>query len=510
MALSIRDIFSPATADEWMAKILDVGQQVQLPVTSWQSGGITRTILRVMSHALGFADYVVSLIAQGGFLDFAAFGTASYTDSTGKTTTSPVTPEGGPGALDALAQSLYRITRLQAGYAGGVLAILNTSGSTYGPFLAGTYHVSNPTTKVGYSSTTSVTIAPSSVAASISGATGVGGGPIVITTSAAHGLSSGDYVVVTGVSGIPTLAGATSWLVQVVTSTSLILVGSVFAGSYAGGGTIYEPTVTTVRADVVGTGGNSLGPSGVAGANTVTQAVTALVGVTVSNPVVYLGQDVETNLALHDRCALKLQSISVDGPHGAYQFFALTAQTFAALMAPPLTLAGSITRVVVVTEPSSGSVYIFVANPAGAPSADDVAVVDAVEQAYATPDGVTSKTLAALNRGIAAVLTVYLPRAYATAATSALCAAALQEYFASLPVGGVSDPSGSYTRIVPRERALGAIFDRLDEAKIPVQNATLTLDGRTADVQLVVSTTLEVAQVAVLSPAAPTVNLVGI
>ena len=89
--------------------------------------------------------------------------------------------------------------------------------------------------------------------ASISGAvTDPGGsGQIQITTASAHGVSNGQKIFISGVTGtveannwsnapgrtVPT--GASFWIANVTSTTTLLLIGSVFTNGYAAGGTIY-------------------------------------------------------------------------------------------------------------------------------------------------------------------------------------------------------------------------------------------------------------------------------
>lgn len=62
--------------------------------------------------------------------------------------------------------------------------------------------------------------------------------PVVITTAAAHGLASGDRVVVTRVGGNGGANGA--WQVTVLSSTTFSLNDSVGSGTYTGGGRVYD------------------------------------------------------------------------------------------------------------------------------------------------------------------------------------------------------------------------------------------------------------------------------
>jgi len=509
----INQLFAPDTQPEWMSTLLTNAAALQLPTTAWQSGGVTRTTLAIFSYALNFLDSSVSLIAQGGFLDFAATGTVTYTtpnaDGTVTTTTVPVTPDpsdptvnptGAPGWLDVLANSVYNVKRIWKTYAGGPLAICNTSASTYGPFAVGGYHVSNPNTKATYSNLEKMSVPPSTAVGTSISAIVSSGGLIRVTTSTIHGRTTGDLVFISG----GPLAG-TAWYITVVDSTKFTLDGSVYAGPYTASGTVYLPTAVLFQADVAGSPSNSLDATGAPATHTVTTPVTSLVGVSVDNPVVFLGSDTERNVALADRCRLKLQSLSPNGPRGAYRWAALSSQQLATTFTPPRSVSQAITRAEVFSDRTTGTVAVWIATATGAPTTPAVTATDAVVQAYAVPLSVTATTAAASQVSVAAVADIWVPAALNTAATKTLFQVALQAYFSVFPIGGVSDPGGSYAHVLPFNDVLGSLFEAGNRAQIPIQQATLTLNGATANIGLAFSAAL--AEVAVLSPAVPTINL---
>jgi surface protein len=74
------------------------------------------------------------------------------------------------------------------------------------------------------------------------------GGLIQITTSAAHGRTSGDFVFIDGVGGVPNSFGGRT--ITVIDATNFTIDGSVFAGAYTSGG-----TVRTGRGWTITTGG---------------------------------------------------------------------------------------------------------------------------------------------------------------------------------------------------------------------------------------------------------------
>ena len=286
MTLDISDLFIPAPsgvnptgptavppAGSWLDTLLQQGVTLGLPTTQWNPGGITRTILAMLATGLATDDQIVSTMAQGGFLDWA----------------SAVTPDPAvvpaatwaPGWLDELASSTFNCPRELAFAAPGQIVFVNSTGGSLGPYPAGTFHVSNPTTGATYHNAASLTIP---------------------------------------------------------TGTS---------------------TPQNFVADVAGSGGTS-------GATTITNLVTTIVGVTCSNPVAFVGANAESNAALVARCKLKQGSLSPNGPEAAYEYFALTALTVLQAINPAITFTdGPITRAIALTDTTTGTVSLIIANATG-------------------------------------------------------------------------------------------------------------------------------------------------
>lgn len=512
MALDINDVLTPTTQPEHLQSLLDLATALQLPATSFRPGDIARTILVIFSYAFQRADAATSLINQGAFLDYAATGTVTFQNADGTTTTVPVSPDpsdpeqnpdGKTTWLDILTTSNYNTTRIQATFAGGAQALTNTSASTYGPFTAGTYHVSNPNNSASYSNTGSLSIPPSTVVGTSVSTAVMSGGLIKITTTTNHGLSTGAVVSIKDVVG--TTEANHPWYITVVDANEFTLDGSAFVNAYISGGTVYTPTVATMIADEAGTAYNSVNANGVTDVHTVTTAVTALVGVTVSNLEKFVGSDIESNIQLRDRAKLKLQSVSVNGPKGAYEYYALAAQQLAPELSPPQAVAANITRVFANPDNASGTVYVFVANASGAPSTPDLLAVDAVIQAYAVPLAVTAITIAATNLNVDLEVNLWVPAVHNTAANVAIFQAALQDYFEVVPIGGYTDPNGSYTNIVSASDVLGLCYETAQPRGIQIDNGTVEMNGSGGNLSLTVTTTS--AEVPVLSPVVPTVTL---
>lgn len=502
-ALTIDQLTTPASQQSWLQTIFNAAILLGLPTTSWRTGDPERVILTMLSFMAQREDALASAYNQGGFLDFAATGTITIENADGTSTIIPVSPDpsdpsvnptGAVTLLDRLTSQNYLTDRIRETTAGGTLAILNTSASTYGPFAAGTYHVSNPITKATYANTASVTIPPSTVVGTaVTGAVS-SGGLIKITTSTAHGLATDDVVFIAGVLGTTEANGA--WLVTVVDADEFTLQGSVFVNAWTSGGTVYEPTTTTVSADEPGSPSSSYDGTNTIALNTVTEAVTSLIGVEVSNPVIYVGTDTENNTALVTRARLRLQAVTTNGARGAYEFYALSSIDYAPLLSPPQEVSTPITKVVALEDLDTGGVFVFLANAAGPPSTEDLDATDAVLQVYARPLGITLTTAKATAENVTAVFEVYLPAAYATDANNALMVTAVQRYFQLAPIGGFSDPGNDYTNIIPIVDVVGLLYETAARNAIVLDNVGGTLNSG-ANVSLPVSTSA--ASVAVLT-----------
>ena len=511
MTVDIEDVFASSTQPAWLQTLIDLAVELGLTATSFRPGDIARTILEIMSFANQRHDATVSLIAQGGFLDFAATGTVSFENADGTTVIVPVSPDpsdpeqnptGAITWLDALCEQNYNTTRIQFTFAGGELAIVNTSASTYGPYDAGGYHVSNPNNRATYTNVASLTIPPSTIAGTAVIATATSAGLIRITTSTVHGLTTGDAVFIAGILGTTEANGG--WYVTVLTTTTFTLDGSTFSNAWTSGGIVYEPTVATVTADVGGSVSNSLDADGVIAVHTVTTSVTSLIGVSVDNLEPFAGSDIESNTELRDRARLKLQSLSVNGPRGAYEFFALSAVQYAPLLNPPRKMGTAITRVRNFTDETTGTVNTFVANSIGAPSAEDLETVDLVLHDRCVPLGITANTYNVTEVPVAVIGRVFLRSGYDTAENRVLFQTAIQDYFTAFPIGGLSDPAGAYTNHLPILDVFGLLYETGQKFGIPIDNAAVTLNGTGAGVNLTVTSTT--AEIPVLSPATPTIN----
>jgi hypothetical protein len=376
-SLTITDLFTPApsgvggspslppVSGSWLATLLSIATMVQLPTTSWQAGEPERTILALDAVSLAQVDANVSVIAQGGFLDFAASGTVTYVNVDGVGVVQAVTPDpsdpaenptGAPGWLDLLGQSVYNATRLSATYATVSVALVNTSNSAAGPYVSGTYHLANTRTKATYSNVGSLTI-PSSIIAGTGGVVvgvTIGASQTTIQTQTAHGLSAGATVYLNGIQGVSGLNGNFALLTSVTATTLTVPLGS--SGAWTSAGTVYACTVAPMIADVIGTFAN-------AAPGDITTTVTQANGVGCFNLLAGSAANWESNVNYAARCRLKLATISPNGPSDAYVYFALSAQALLAAETPSIALTnGPVIAAIAYSNPQTGVVNTVVAS----------------------------------------------------------------------------------------------------------------------------------------------------
>jgi hypothetical protein len=349
----------------WLAILQQNGANLNLPTTSWQSGGVTWTVEEMLAACLASMDGEASLRAQGGFLDFAATGTVTYVDSTQNppvTITVPVTPDpsiasqnpaGALGWLDVLANSIYNTQRSPATYASGNLYVVNTTGSTLGTFTAGTFHVANSQSGATFKNSGAFTFSASaSAGTTINGV--LYGVQVSIQTSTPHGLSTGAKVYVAGVPGL-----ATPWaVITVVTGTTFIMNNVSGAGTYVSGGVVYIPSTTPIVADVAG-------PVAISSPGQIQSTTTSVPGGFVTNFDPMSGAPWQSNVSLAAVCRASLQAASPNGAKGAYLVYALKAGTLLAAQSPPKVLTAPITRVQVYNSPGTGTATVVVANASG-------------------------------------------------------------------------------------------------------------------------------------------------
>ncbi len=433
--------------DTWLGFLLAAAEDVGLDTTSWQPGAPELTILAIAAVALAQEDVRISIMAQGGFLDYAASGTVTAIGIDGSVSTQPVTPDpsiaaenptGALGWLDALGSSFYEVDRLLATYATGQLSIANTTPGAIN-YVAGNYHVANESTGATYANVNAIAVPSSIIPASGGVVTGVSvGNPTTVSTTAPHGLAIGDVVYLAGVLGVVGLNGSFAAVSATPSATTARLNVS-SSGAWTSGGTLYKCTPALMQADVKSIGSN-------AGAGQVALTVTQNSGVFVKNLAGWSAANYESNTSYARRIRLSLAALSPDGPTAAYDYFALSAYKMLADQTPPVAMTnGPIAVSTTFSNPQTGVVSCVVGSttPAsvilGQPVTPGCAQLGISGASNATPIVITSVAPHTLTDGDAAIVSGVLGN---TAANGGWIVTALTSNTFSLD-GSIG--SGAYT-----------------------------------------------------------------
>lgn len=123
------DLIAPISEDEARESLLNVATALGLPATSWQDGGVARTMLAVMARTLSTLQTINAEARKGGLVGLA------YGDW-----------------LTDLAQRNYNVFRNPATRASGVVNLVNSTPNAIS-VAAGELVVSNPLTGKTYTST---------------------------------------------------------------------------------------------------------------------------------------------------------------------------------------------------------------------------------------------------------------------------------------------------------------------------------------------------------------------
>jgi hypothetical protein len=198
----------------------------------------------------------------------------------------------------------------------------------------------------------------------------------------------------------------------------------------------YPTASVLVTALEEGTGSNSA-------PGTITNMVTALLGVTVTNPTAAVALDEESDEELTAECQDKRDGASVNGPTGAYEWAAMRkgfridwtlVPVTSVQTSPPV---GDNTVTVTVSGPD-GSITGTYTDPA-----TDLGAVHQGIQLWAVPIGITEVTQTATTLTVAVTYSVVLWSAstLSDAELDSAVGVELASFFASQPVGGWSDGS---------------------------------------------------------------------
>lgn len=196
------------------------------------------------------------------------------------------------------------------------------------------------------------------------------------------------------------------------------------------GGTITVPMVAVNP----GSSGNSV-------PGTITESVTSLLGVTVSNPASFVGVDAPTDAAVRQLCLNKLAAGSVRGVRSVYAYAIQTAIN-------PITLGPvNINRWSITESSHFGIVTLAVAAPSGPPDANDLTGIRTRVEAVARPSGVEADVIGANGVNYAPSIQVWVtPFAGTTAADiKAAIDASISAYIAAFPIGGITASDDTHT-----------------------------------------------------------------
>lgn len=436
--LSISDLFTPAQsgvnvsnpggtvpAGSWLAKLLSIGTTVGLPTTQWLAGGITRSQLAMLATALSTGDTIVSTMAQGGFLDWAAAVTLdpSVVASTSWT----------PGWLDKLAASTFNCSRVAATYAPVSLTITNSSGGILGPYLAGSFHVSNLATGATYRNVPTMTLATgANTVAFVADVSGSGGtssaGTITHLVTALVGVTCTNAAACVGSNaesngalvarcrlkqGSLSPNGPDSAYEYMALSAQSILQAQQSAVTLTGGVITRAVAITdtdtgTVDLVIANAAGSEYGET----STPVITATNASPIVLTVGPGTYAGV-----LNVGDWIVVA----GVEGNTAANGFHQIA------------NVINSVGNTVITMEASSAGNGAYTAG--GSAELGDLGLVDYVVRSNVVPLAVSERTTWASTASITVAVTVYVPAVHATDVIGVVQAAVVS-YFANVPIGG--------------------------------------------------------------------------
>jgi hypothetical protein len=203
-----------------------------------------------------------------------------------------------------------------------------------------------------------------------------------------------------------------------------------------------------------------------------------------------VGVDEESVSSIVAGCRAKLESLSPNGAAGAYAYVALNAA---------LTTAADVTRAKVVADSATGDVTVYLASSSGAVSGGDRTLVETALATYATPLCITVTTTSASALPVTITPTVYVYDTIGATESEikAAVVAALQQLFATIPIGGDGNDGKVY-----RARIITAILDTYPGYIFHV-NVVAPATDTTLTASQVATTGIAVGDVTVVTESAP-------
>lgn len=224
-----------------------------------------------------------------------------------------------------------------------------------------------------------------------------------------------------------------------------------------------------IQADESGTDSN-------AEVNSITQFVTPITGVTVTNTTACVGSDEQSDVSLVQTAREGNARLSPNGPPDAYNYFA--KQT----LRPDGTNVG-VTRTKIFEPVSArGVVVLYVASSSGDVPALDVGYVQTNLLENVVPTGFTVTTVSATENSIDVRATIYLARGSTASSTTTIDSviAQLDAYFTSVQIGGIELIVGGGGFVF-----LDAIIAQIFEASDQIVQAVVT--SHSSDILLAVN-----------------------
>lgn len=213
-----------------------------------------------------------------------------------------------------------------------------------------------------------------------------------------------------------------------------------------------------------------VGSASSAGPGTITELLTPLLGVTISNPASVVGTDDESNEELRAHCRSARAARSLNGPRGAYDLAVREAKR----------LDGSSVDINRISQPQAGSdgtVRLYLASPSGEPLTSDLDIVRTSIENIARPDGVKALVSAAAAKPINLDMTVWARKTAGLdeSGLRSLVLNALTLLVRDYPIGGIAKSPFS-TQGYLYEGALGgaaksahpAVFDTDGAVDVPL------------------------------------------
>ena len=321
MTVTFEELMTPVPQSEVLAASIEVAQDLELPVTSWQETSVAREMMYISAQTGANVSAALTPIARGGLLDYAE----------------------GPW-LTLLAAQQFDVTRIQSTFATGNIRLSNSTATPH-TFAAGDVRLINDQTGATYTNQTGGTLAASP-------------GTLTLEFSADEPGSASDF-----------------------------------------------------------TSGQTL------------TLVVSIPGVTASWVADLLGTDEELDPALRQRCRDSLGRASPNGPAAAYDYFAKST------LRPDGTNVG-VTRTRRIE--ANATVYVYVADPDGVVTSEDVELIQENIDANCVPTGFTAVVASASTLAIAISMTL-TPSPTSTedqATTQTRITAAIADYFSTIGVGG--------------------------------------------------------------------------